>query len=161
MAAEYQCETCGAKYWRNGPGPCFADGCIGHLKRVIKPRVMKRCEICGKAFVVNAAGQRACPGECTARLREKEGRALSLDAFRRAEEEKKRQKRLRGAYGECWEYKSPLTNKRKCHNPKCNTKTWDYYCDVCRGKMMVKEGSSGLNGEAELFSGGVIDGGIR
>ena len=161
MAAEYECETCGARYWRNQPGPCFADGCSGHLKRVTKEKVMRKCEMCGKSFVVNCEGQRACAGRCTARLREQEKRVRTLSELRRARDESRRQERFRGENGECWEYKSPLTNMRKCHNPKCKTKTWNYYCDVCRGKMMVKEGSSGLNGEAELFSGGVIDGGIR
>ena len=158
MAAEYKCETCGARYWINGPGPCFADGCSGHLKRVAKPRVMKRCEVCGKSFVVLCYGQRACAGRCTAKLREKEHRVRTLDALRKAQAESKRQARFRGEYGECWEYKTPLTNMRKCHT--CGKPTWNWNCDVCRGKMMVKEGANGLNGEAELFSGGMIETGL-
>lgn len=156
MAAEYECETCGAKYWRGAPGPCFADRCNGHLKRVIKKREMKRCEVCEKPFVVVAVGHRACPGKCTAKLRASEKRPVSLGALRRAEAEIARQERLRGEHGECWEYAQTLTNMRKCHNKECGTKTWDYYCDKCRANMRAREGATGLNGEAELFSGAVI-----
>lgn len=159
MAAEYECETCGARYWRNQPGPCFADGCKGHLKRVVKKREIKRCEVCARPFVIKCAGQRACPGKCTAKLRAQENRPVSLSAMRRAEAETKRQERLNGPDGECWEYKAPLMNMRKCHSPKCDTRTWDYYCDVCRGKKMVREGVSGLNGTGELFAGALIDDG--
>jgi hypothetical protein len=158
MASEYQCETCGARYWRNMPGPCFADGCSGRLKRVPKKRVTAICEICARPFFVKGFLQRACDGRCTVELRKRENRARTLNELRRAKEEELRKKRLEEKDGECWEYSTPLTNMRKCHT--CKKPTWNYNCDKCKAKMKATEGATGTNSESELFSGGVVEAGL-
>lgn len=134
---KFKCDTCQAVYWRPKSGPCLSPMCAGTLVKQPDP-VKQQCEVCGKRFTVFAAGQRACPGVCTTKLRKREDRLRTRGDERRAMAYELRKAELRDAPADL---RTPLMPMRKCHD--CGAETWDYRCAKCRGQHMRKHGVLG------------------